>query len=170
MTGMQCYLSSREDLHGTRDALRKMLMIIEALRPLIEQGAVLPVPQWKIVRRREQEIATAMRYDLRDEELWALISDTSEPTPRMFSVSDLGRMVGGFSAPNLPKGSERLSRIEAPSFYLNKMSIIADEMQAVYVPPSRLITAYSRFVLTGFRRSCGCGRLWNARLFTICHD
>lgn len=130
--GMGSYWTSRADLSETRLGLGSMLKIIETLRPLIKEGYVDLVPQWRIIRERQMSIATALRFDTRNAEMWELISRSGEG----FSYMDLGGKISKmeFDGPMVAESRRRLD-VEGPAFYLNKMISIADYTNAIYVPP-----------------------------------
>lgn len=120
------------DIASARERLALSLAPIHAFRRLIEQGWIIPVPAWRIVADRQEQIATAMRHDLRDEEFFhAVAPDNPFGPPR---VRDILHAQLRFQGVRSASTARRIV-VEPPSFFLNKLLVIADTTGAVYVPP-----------------------------------
>ena len=122
------YHDVKPELDEARTTMRFFLEMFAVLRPLIVEGVIVPVPAWKIVRKRQEEISAAMRHDIKDDAMFALLYQ-SEEAPR---VSDFTH--GRIMMNNIPPKYQRYETVRPASFYLNKLITIADEMDAVYVP------------------------------------
>ncbi|MFL6136685.1 MAG: hypothetical protein ACJ74O_02670 [Frankiaceae bacterium] len=127
---------SQLTLEEARNTVRRQLTIVRTLEPLIRSGAVVPIPAWKIVRQRQQAIAAAMRHDIADDALLNLLARNTGGRPDVLPrVGDFSYAAQGIP-PNMKLNQLRYLVLEAPSFYLNKLVSIADELGAVYVPPA----------------------------------
>lgn len=126
------FFSRPRDLDEFREAVKNKLAIVHQLRDLIELGIVVPVPQWQVVRRRQNAIAAAMRHDVRDDDFYELTQFREDVS----TYPSIGELMQGAVAPwrGIKTQHARLLAIEAPSFYLNKVISVADAFNAIYVP------------------------------------
>lgn len=116
-----------------RDAIRNKLSIVHTLRPLIETGIVIPVPSWKLVRKRQHQIAAAMRRDMGDDAWFAALN--GDGPEFMAPVGDWLTATGPITT-DMTGTQVRWQRTQPASFYLNKLLAVSGEAQAIYVPAS----------------------------------
>ncbi|MGH3630561.1 MAG: hypothetical protein ACRDRL_24355, partial [Sciscionella sp.] len=68
------YFRHRDDVARTHAVLAATVPVLASLEPLIRDGTVVAVPQWQVLRTRQQPILAAVRADVRDEAFAALIA------------------------------------------------------------------------------------------------
>ena len=129
--GIVSYWSQRDQMDRVREILVASVNVLESLRPLIVAGVVIPVPQWRIIQARQQQIMTSMRMDLRDDEFFSLFDSVRDG----YAVSDFSMMKGLGQFQGIPQRHLRRVQGDAPLFYLNKVISLSNELGATYVPP-----------------------------------
>jgi hypothetical protein len=127
------YYVFREEPDRTRGHLAAVVPMLRDLGPLIRRQALVPVPQWRLVRAQQEGILTAVRHDAQDEQLALLVQNEIDgPPPRMDNLRGME-----VTPPGGPWPADRLrSIIQNPAYFLNKTAVIADATDSRYVPPA----------------------------------
>lgn len=127
------FLQPERDWTALRESFLRTMSVLHALRPLIESGIVLLVPEWVVIRRRQGQIRQEMKKDVADDELWNFFEAS---TPDQFPhLSDYH--MGGIRAQDTGSywaTDRRTAVIQPASFYLNKVLTIQEEAKVRYVP------------------------------------
>lgn len=125
------YLATRSELSRVRTEFATRLSDIKGLRSLIESGVVVLISPWHIAREREQSILTAVRHDVRDDELYNFMLAHADALPRA------DQLRGGSMKPDEGWDRRDIKRaaIQDPSYFYNKTLAISDSIGAKYIPP-----------------------------------
>ncbi|GAB3903916.1 hypothetical protein ACFQ1S_01100 [Kibdelosporangium lantanae] len=125
------YIAARSDLERNRKELARVLPWLADLAPLIKNCVIVPVSQWRTVRQRQSAIFSALRHDLRDDDLRNVILNPIDLLP---PTRDYLR--GMMLKPNVgwKPGTERRAEVQDVAYFLNKTLCIADRSGAKYVP------------------------------------
>lgn len=127
------YFVFREEPERSREYLTWAVAGLLELAPLIRKAVVIPVPQWRLVRQRQDAILTAVRHDGRDEALAALIAGAAdEPPPRSDRIRGMETTPPGGT---IPADAVR-AVVQNPAYFLNKTLGIAEATQSRYLPPA----------------------------------
>ncbi len=127
------YFVFRDEPERSREYLGLAVAGLVELSPLIRQGIVIPVPQWRLVRQRQDAILSAVRHDGRDETLAALIAGAADgPPPRSDRIRGMDVTPHGGV---IPADAVR-AVVQNPSYFLNKTLGIAAATHSRYMPPA----------------------------------
>ena len=130
----------------TRVALGSSLAVLADLHPLIRAGIVVPVPELTLLHKHQDEILSAVRFDVRDEHLATLIrtlTDQGDPPAR-------GNLLRGMEATptgGMPADYEIRAVVQNPAYYFHKTAMLAASLDAHYVPPAGADAALMEFRL-----------------------
>lgn len=127
------YFAFRDEPERTRDQLARAIPVLVELAPLIRSGLVIPIPQWRVVRKHQDAILTAVRHDAQDADLAALIEQAADqPPPRTDHIRGADVTPPGGVAP-----ADHLRAVsQNPAYFLNKTAFIASATGSRYVPPA----------------------------------
>jgi hypothetical protein len=132
------YFVFRGEPERSRVYLTQAVRIIAELAPLIRCGIVIPIPQWRLVQRRQGSMLSAVRHDVRDEVLAALIATAvDDPPPRTDQIRGLDVTPSGGV---LPSDVIR-AVVQNPSYFLAKTLALADATSSRYLPPAAIDAA-----------------------------
>jgi hypothetical protein len=131
------YRVFRDQPERSRAFLTRTLSLLEPLAPLIRQGIAVPIPQWQLVRQREEVILSAVRHDVRDEAIGQLIIAAAEVPPRSDHIRGAEVTPRGGIAPS----DSLRAVIQNPAYFLNKTLAIAQATASRYVPPAAIDAA-----------------------------
>lgn len=131
------YYAHHQDLERSRGFLTHAISELRSLAPLIRQGIVIPIPQWRIVRSQQQAILAAVRHDVKDHQLAALISQSDESPPRSDHLRGMEVTPdGGVTAADALR-----AQVQNPAYFLNKTLAIGAATSSTYVPPATIDAA-----------------------------
>jgi len=131
------YHAFRDEPERSRIFLTQTISALAALAPLIRVGIVVPIPQWQLVRQREEAILTAVRHDVRDERLAELITGATESPPRSDHIRGMEVAPDSGVAP----ADALRAVVQNPSYFLSKTLAIAETTSSRYVPPAAIDAA-----------------------------
>jgi ribosomal protein S20 len=135
------YFVFRDDPERTRLRLMSAVPLLSELAPLIRSGVVVPIPQWKLVREFQRGLLTAVRYDVQDATLAAIVAGAaSDPPPRSDHIRGGTVMVGDGFIP----ADEQRALLEGPAYFLNKTLMLAEATSSRYSPPATTDAALLR--------------------------
>lgn len=126
------YIRFKNDLAAHRSHLGLAVEQVAALAPLIKQGVALPVPHLRLTLARQEQIFTAVRHLLRDEDYIRVVSS---PVDRPAITQDDGPNVHIQVRPRT-KADQRLQHYGDPAYYLARTLALAEASHAAYLPPS----------------------------------
>ena len=127
------YFVFRSQPERTRLFLRSVLPMLKLLKPAIDQGVILLVPQWWLVRERQTSILSAVRHDVRNSDFVDVLRTSGDaPVPRTDHIRGMAVTPhGGWKA-----GEEYRGESQEASYFLNKTLAISDAVGALYIPPA----------------------------------
>lgn len=124
--------NDRHDFGRVRLNLAVILERLEAMRPAIEAGIVLPRSVWPSVEARVHQLDSSMRHDLNDQGMQGTLAQLIEDGEPPLSWDHL-RGASLVPEAGLFPGDERLLG-QAPFLYLAKSLAIADSTGSRYAP------------------------------------
>lgn len=124
----------KHDLDGARGFLASLIPHIFELGPLLDEGIILPLPQWKVLKERKEALVTSVRHDVKNDDMVSgapYISEEIGPLPMWDNLN-------GFHATmNQPiVRADQRWEWQYEFFQLAKQVAFADRYQTIYVPQS----------------------------------
>jgi hypothetical protein len=129
------YVAGDDRVERSRQHLAQVVPALAEIGPLIRSGVAVLVPELLFMRQYEQELLSAVRFDVKDNRLADLVDSLNragDPPARSNFVRGAGVTPSG----GVAKGHEARALVQDPSYYFHKTVAISAAMSAHYVPTS----------------------------------